>query len=110
MANTFYNEVLDVTTTNQDVVAAADVTGTGIVLTLRATNVDGTNDATVTVEVVKASSAGNAFIASTISVPADSTLELAGKSKLVLEAGDKIQALASADNDIEIFCSWLHIT
>lgn len=110
MANTFYNEVLDVTTTNQDLIAAADVTGTGIVLTIRATNVDGTNDATVSVEVVKASSGGNAFIASTITVPADSSLEIAGTSKIVLETGDKIQALASANGDIEIFCSWLHIT
>ena len=110
MANTFYSEVKDLTTSNADLIAASQVTGTGIVLTLRCTNVDGANDATVRVEVVKASSGGNAFIAYDLSVPADTTVELAGTSKLVLEAGDKIQALASAASDIEVFTSWLHIT
>ena len=61
MANTFKNEVKDLTTSNADILAASEVTGTGIVLTIRCTNVDGTNDATVDVEVVKASSGGNAY-------------------------------------------------
>ena len=110
MANTFKSEVKDLTGSNADILPAADVTGTGIVLTLRCTNVDGTNDATVTVEVVKASSAGNAYIAYELAVPADTTVELAGTSKLVLETGDKIQGLASAASDVEVFLSWLHIT
>tara|TARA_R100001460_G_C3502846_1_gene170580 strand:- start:187 stop:519 length:333 start_codon:yes stop_codon:yes gene_type:complete len=110
MANTFKNEVKDLTTSNQDILAAAEVTGTGIVLTIRCTNVDGTNDATVDIEVVKASSGGNSYIAKTMTVPADSSLELAGTSKIVLEAGDKIQGLASAASDVEVFLSWLHIT
>ena len=76
---------------------------------MRCTNVDGTNDATVTVEVVDGSS-GDAKIASTLSVPADTTVELAGTSKIVLETGDKIQALASASGDIEVFASYLNIT
>ena len=74
MANTFKNEVKDLTTSNQDLLAAAEVTGTGIVLTIRCTNVDGSNDATVDVEVVKASSGGNAYIAKTLAVPADTTV------------------------------------
>jgi hypothetical protein len=110
MAETFYSEVKDLTTSNQDIVSASDVTGTAIVLAIRCTNVDGTNDATVDVEVVKASSGGNAYLAKTMTVPADSSLELAGTSKIVLEAGDKIQALASAASDVEVFVSWLHIT
>lgn len=110
MANTFKNEVKDLTTSNQDILAASEVTGTGIVLTIRCTNVDGTNDATVDIEVVKASSGGNAYIAKTMTVPADSSLEVAGSSKIVLEAGDKIQGLASAASDVEVFLSWLHIT
>ena len=110
MANTFKNEVKDLTASNQDLLAAAEVTGTGIVLTIRCTNVDGSNDATVDVEVVKASSGGNAYIAKELSVPADTTVELAGTSKIVLETGDKIQGLASDANDVEVFLSWLHIT
>jgi|TARA_B100000212_G_scaffold15263_1_gene10606 hypothetical protein len=107
MANTFKNNYINLTTSNQDLVPA--ITGTGIVLTLRATNVDGAADATVTVEVVDGSS-GDAKIASTMFVPADSSIELAGTSKLVLENGDKVQGLASATGDIEVFASYLVIT
>jgi|TARA_Y100001970_G_C14031610_1_gene748919 hypothetical protein len=107
MANTFKNNYVNLTTSNQDLVPA--ITGTGIVLTLRATNVDGAADATVDVEVVDGSS-GDAKIASTMTVPADSSIELAGTSKLVLENGDKVQGLASATGDIEVFASYLVIT
>ena len=44
--------VEDLTTSNADILAASEVTGTGIVLTIRCTNVDGANDATVDLEVV----------------------------------------------------------
>ena len=107
MANTFKNNYVNLTTSNQDLVPA--ITGTGIVLTLRATNVDGAADATVDVEVVDGSS-GDAKIASTMTVSADSSIELAGTSKLVLENGDKVQGLASATGDIEVFASYLVIT
>jgi len=107
MANTFKNNYVNLTTSNQDLVPA--ITGTGIVLTLRATNVDGAADATVDVEVVDGSS-GDAKIASTMTVPANSSIELAGTSKLVLENGDKVQGLASATGDIEVFASYLVIT
>jgi hypothetical protein len=108
MANIFKNQYTDLGTGNLDVVDAI-ASGTAIVLTLRCTNVDGSNDATVTVEVVDGTS-GDAKIASTMTVPADSSLELAGTSKIVLETGDKIQALASASGDIEVFASYLNIT
>ncbi len=109
MANTFKNGYVDLTTSNQDIVPAIASSTTAIVLTLRCTNVDGTNDATVDVEVVDGTS-GASYIAKTITVPADSSLELAGVSKLVLETGDKIQGLASATGDIEVFVSYLEIT
>ena len=50
------------------------------------------------------------YVAKTLTVPADSSIELAGTSKLVLEATDKIQVLASAASDIEFFASYLEIT
>ena len=109
MANTFKNGYVDLTTSNQDIVPAIASSTTAIVLTLRCTNVDGTNDATVDVEVVDGTS-GASYIAKTITVPADSSLELAGVSKLVLETGDKVQGLASATGDIEVFVSYLEIT
>jgi len=43
-------------------------------------------------------------------VPADSSIELAGTSKIVLETGDKLYLEASADGDIEAFVSYLKIT
>ena len=45
-----------------------------------------------------------------MSVPADTSLDLLGTSKLVLMATDKIQVLASAASDIEFFASYLEIT
>ena len=108
MANTFKNAYHDVTTSLADAYTAPGST-TSIVLTLRITNVDGANDATVDARVVDGSS-GDAYLAYTMTVPADSSIELAGTSKLVLLSGDKIQALASAASDIEIFVSWLEIT
>jgi len=110
MAETFKANHVALTTSNQDIVPAVAASTQTIVLTLRATNVDGTNDATVDVQVVDTGGSPTAYIAKTITVPANSTLELAGTSKLVLETGDKIQALASANSDIEIFVSYLEIT
>jgi|TARA_R100000278_G_C5468890_1_gene163723 hypothetical protein len=109
MANTFKNNYVDLTTAYADAVASADVTGEGIVLTLRATNIHASNDGTVTVEVVDGTS-GASEIAHELSVPNGTTVELAGTSKLVLETGDKVQAKADASSTIELFVSWLHIT
>lgn len=111
MANTFKNAYLDVTSSAQTIYTAPSSAGNvGIVLTLRITNVDGATDDTVTADVVDASS-GNARIANTITVPADSSIELAGTSKIVLEAGDYIQLTGgNASGDLEAFASILEIT
>jgi hypothetical protein len=45
-----------------------------------------------------------------MSVPADTSLDVLGTSKLVLEATDKIQVKASDTSDIEFFASYLEIT
>ena len=109
MANVFKNAYHDGTTSLADLIPALDSNHTAIVLALRATNVDGTNDATVDVRVVDGSS-GDSYLAKTMSVPADTSLDVLGTSKLVLEATDKIQVLASATSDIEFFASYLEIT
>jgi len=108
MANVFKNAVLDGPGTLTDLIGALDANHEAIVLMLRATNVDGTNDATVDVRVVKSSS--DSYIAKTMTVPADTSLDVLGTSKLVLMATDKIQVLASATSDIEFFASYLEIT
>ena len=109
MANVFKNAYHDGTTSLADLIPALDANHEAIVLMLRATNVDGTNDATVDVRVVDGSS-GDSYIAFEMSVPADTSLDVLGTSKLVLEATDKIQVKASATSDIEFFASYLEIT
>ena len=65
-------------------------------------NIDGTNAATVTAEKTKSGGSPIAF-ASTINVPADSTLVLIDKdSAIYLEEGDNIEAGASAASDLTI--------
>ena len=108
MANVFKNAYADGTTSLADLIPALDANHEAIVLMLRATNVDGTNDATVDVRVVDGSS-GDSYIAFEMSVPADTSLDVLGTSKLVLEATDKIQVKASAASDIEFFASYLEI-
>ena len=109
MANVFKNAYKDATTSLTDLIPALNSNHEAIVLMLRATNVDGTNDATVDVRVVDGSS-GDSYIAFEMSVPADTSLDVLGTSKLVLEATDKIQVKASAASDIEFFASYLEIT
>jgi hypothetical protein len=45
-----------------------------------------------------------------MNVPADSSIELAGMSKIVLETGDILKLQASAASDLEAFISVLEIT
>ena len=109
MANVFKNAYKDATTSLTDLIGALDSNHEAIVLMLRATNVDGTNDATVDVRVVDSDGSNDAYIAYTMTVPADTSLDVLGTSKLVLEAGDKIQVKASVASDIEFFASYLEI-
>ena len=108
MANTFKNAYYDVTTSLAAAYTAPGST-TSIVLTLRITNVDGAADATITAQVVDGSS-GDAKLAHTMTVPADSSIELAGTSKIVLETGDVLKLQANAAGDLEAFISVLQIT
>lgn len=109
MANTFKNGFLDVTSSAQTIYTAPAST-TSIVLTLRITNVDGAASDTITADVIDSAS-GNSRIAYTMTVPADSSLELAGTSKLVLETGDYIQLTGgAASGDLEAFISVLEIS
>lgn len=72
-------------------------------------NVDGTNNADATVGFYDASATATYKLASTITVPADATLDIISKS-IYLEEGDKITALASAASDLEIVVSYEEIS
>lgn len=66
-------------------------------------NVDGTNSADITVDIFRSSTPYR--IASTILVPADSTLDIISKS-IYLEEGDSLRCTASAASDLEAVCSY----
>ena len=65
----------------------------------------------MTAQIYDNSASAATKIASTITVPADSSIELAGTSKLVLENGDYIQIQGgNSSGDLEAFASVLEIT
>ena len=110
MANTFKNARLAVTSSNQTMYTNSSG-GTALILTLRITNVDGATDDTVTAQIYDNSASAATKVASTITVPADSSIELAGTSKIVLEAGDYIQLTGgNSSGDLEAILSILEIT
>ena len=109
MAEAFKNAYLDITSSAQTIYTAPASTES-VVITLRITNVDGAADDTITADVVDGTS-GNARIAHTLSVPADTTIELAGTSKIILETGDYIQLTGgAASGDLEAYLGVVEIT
>jgi len=74
---------------------------------LYVSNVDGTNAADVTVDIVRS---GTGYrLASTISVPADATLDIISKS-IYLEEGDTLRLTALVNGDLEAVCSYEEIS
>lgn len=71
-------------------------------------NIDGTNNADITA-VIRRSSVDYA-IASTITVPADATLEIIGPRAIYLEEGDDLRLTANANNDLVGVCSYEDIS
>lgn len=66
-------------------------------------NVDGVNNADINVDVFRSSTAYH--IARTVSVPADSTLDVLS-NPVYLEEGDSLRLTASAAGDLEAVCSY----
>ena len=110
MANTFKNARLACYSSNQTMYTNSSG-GTALILTVRVTNIDGATDDTVTAQIYDNSASAATKVASTITVPADSSIELAGTSKLVLENGDYLQIQGgNSSGDLEAFASVLEIT
>lgn len=74
---------------------------------LYVSNVDGTNNATVNVDIYRSSTAYH--VAKTITVPADATLDVISKA-IYLEEGDSLRLTANASGDIEAVCSYEEIS
>ena len=74
---------------------------------LYVSNVDGTNNADLNVDIYRSSTAYH--IAKTVVVPADATLDVISKS-IYLEEGDSLRLTASANSDLEAVCSYEEIS
>jgi len=74
---------------------------------LYVSNVDGTNNAEITVDLYRSSTAYH--IAKTVIVPADATLDVLAKA-IYLEEGDALRLTASAASDLEAVCSYEEIS
>ena len=70
-------------------------------------NVDGTNNADITVDVFRSSTAYR--IANTVVVPADASIRILDKT-IYLEEGDSLRCTASANSDLEAVCSYEDIS
>ena len=70
-------------------------------------NVDGTNNAEITVDLYRSSTAYH--LAKTVTVPADATLDVVSKA-IYLEEGDALRLTANAASDLEAICSYEEIS
>lgn len=70
-------------------------------------NVDGTNNAEITADIYRSSTAYR--IASTVTVPADATISIIDKP-IYLEEGDVLRLTANAASDLEAVCSYEEIS
>jgi hypothetical protein len=70
-------------------------------------NVDGTANAEVTIDIFRSSTAYH--IAKTVNVPADATIDVISKV-IYLEEGDALRLTANAVSDLEAVCSYEDIS
>ena len=74
---------------------------------LYVSNVDGTNNAEINVDIYRGSTPYH--IAKTVVVPADATLDILSKS-VYLEEDDSLRLTANAASDLEAVCSYEEIS
>ncbi len=110
-ANSLYGNsvAINLTTTNATtIVSNGSSSGEVVRLTsLRATNIDGTNPAAVTVSFIDSSTGTTGYVCYTILVPPDTVVNLLDKlDSFYLNEGDSIQATATAANDVGIIAQY----
>jgi hypothetical protein len=113
------NMINPTTITGKTAVQAVGISATAIVTNsaasgkvfkvnaLYVSNVDGTNNAEINVDIFRSSVAYH--IAKTIVVPADATLDVLSKA-IYLEEGDSLRLTANAASDLEAVCSYEEIS
>ena len=99
---------LAVTTSATAIVANSAASGKALkVNALYVSNVDGTDNADITIDIFRSSVAYH--IGKTIVVPADATLDVISKP-IYLEEGDTLRLTANAASDLEAVCSYEDIS
>lgn len=93
-----------ITTTLEDVVTCA-AEKVLKVNTIYVANIDGTNNVSVDIGFYDSSETTTFYILKSVTVPADASIDVLGKS-IYLEEGDKIQVLASEASDAQIIVSY----
>jgi hypothetical protein len=109
MAESYKSVNADLGTTADVAIYTCPSATTAVVLLCQIANVDGSDAVDVNVDYYDSSATSAKALASTISVPSDSSFNPIG-GKLVLETGDEIRAWASAASDAEIVVSVVEIT
>lgn len=96
--------VMAVTTTPTDIISNGGSSNQVFkVNALYVSNVDGVNNAEISVAIFRSSVAYE--IAHTVVVPADAVLDVISKS-IYLEEGDSLRLTANANGDLEAVCSY----
>lgn len=107
--------VVDLTTTSATAVVS-NAASSGKVFKINSlvvSNVDGANQADITISLYSQDDIGGTAteIVSTVSVPADSSLVVISKNtSIYLEEDKSIGATASAANDLKVICSYEEIS
>jgi len=104
--NTFKNAGIAIGTSRTTLYTTPAATQS-VIHALYISNIDGVNDADVTVEITVDGGTTYFHVAKTVPVPADATLLL--DKPMNLEAGDIIALTASVAGDLEVFASILEI-
>mgnify|MGYP001294896462 FL=1 len=108
MANTFKSAATGSTTSVTTMYTCPAATS-AVVHAMYLSNVDGANDATITVSISgSANFDTRRYLLKTVDVPADSTVII--EKPINLGTGDKLETQASANDDIDVFASILEIT
>jgi hypothetical protein len=101
---------LAVTTSATAIVANSAASGKVFkVNALYVSNIDGTNNADITLTFYNADNTTSYHVAKTVTVPADSTIDVITKA-IYLEEGDELRLAANADSDIEAVASYEEIS
>jgi hypothetical protein len=100
-------------TTETSLLSNAASSGKALRITsLFVSNVDGTNNAAITVKYYDAASGGTGYaLASTLTVPADSTVVVLTREQSIwLEENTSLRVTASAANDLNVVCSYEEVS